>query len=67
MDSARLMAWMQASQILVAAGVATVTQIRGLIAAMSPDVTDDDLNQIIDTVIADATRRKAQAEADARG
>lgn len=67
MDEARLRAWMEAASILLSAGAATFSQIRGLIAAMNPDVTDEDLNAVIRSVQEDAQRRKEIAERDARG
>ncbi len=67
MDPTKLNAWMQAATVLVAAGVATIQQIRGLIAAMNPDVTDEQLNATIVSVQARARERskKAQDEIDA--
>lgn len=59
------LAWLQTGQTLVAAGVATVDNIRAWIQAQHPGLTDADLNAICDAITASASRHKALAQADA--
>jgi len=60
-------AWLQAGQTLVLAGVATVQNIRAWIQAQHPGLTDAALDAICDDIIAGASRHKAMAEADQAG
>lgn len=58
-------AWVQAGQVLIAAGAATVAQVRGWLSASRPALSEADLNAILTTIIAGATLHKALADADA--
>ncbi len=49
---------------LVNAGVATVAQIKSLIAAAHPGMTDAELNAVCQLIVEDATQQKALADAD---
>lgn len=57
------------SATLVKAGVATYQQIHGAIAANQTELqlTDDQLNEILDAMIKEDTRRAEIAEKEARG
>lgn len=66
MDAQKFLAWAQAASVLLAAGAATVQQIRDFVVSVHCDLTDAELNAICDAIISDAQRRKALAEADAR-
>lgn len=60
MTAQQVLAWAQ----LIMAGAASVQQVRGFLASLHPGVTDDELNAALQTIVDDATRRKALAEAD---
>ena len=62
-----ILAWVQLSQQLAVLGINAAAGIRNAIRAMQPDVSDEQLNAIVQNVIEDATRRKLLAESDARG
>jgi hypothetical protein len=62
-----VLAWANAASVLIAAGVATVAQIRQLIAGVHADIPAADLDRAIEAILADATRRARLAEADAAG
>jgi hypothetical protein len=63
MSPAALLGWTNVVTILLSAGLATVSQVRGW---FSPTVlTDEQLNAILDGVLTDALRREAQAKAAA--
>ena len=64
MNLAQALAWVQAGQVLVSAGVATYANIRTWIAAQHQGLSDADLNAILDGIAAGATRHKALADAD---
>ncbi len=62
-----VLALVQAAQLLIAAGVATEQEIKSFIQSLKGvQLSDADLNAILDHVIADATARKAQALAQAQ-
>jgi hypothetical protein len=67
MNPLQVVAWIQAGQTLLAAGVATANNIRTWIDAQHPGLTDEELNAICDTIHAGATRHKALAALDAAG
>lgn len=55
----------QLLMLLISAGLTTEQQIAAALRARGGEVlTDDQLNAVIDGVMADAERRKALAEAD---
>lgn len=62
---AQIAAWIAAGQQLVAVGVATAENIKTWIKALHPDLSDADLNAILDAIVAGASRHKALADADA--
>lgn len=62
-----IIAWVQLSQQLALLGINAAAGIRNAVKAMQPDVTDEQLNAIVQSVIDDATRRKQLAQADAAG
>lgn len=51
---------------LVAAGLATVAQVKALLAASNPGMTDAEQDAVCDMVIAGAERHKALAVADSK-
>jgi hypothetical protein len=57
------LAWLSLGQQVITAGEDVWNQIKGVLAANGIEAD----NAHLDAVIADAARRKAQAEADARG
>ena len=59
------LAWVSAGQTLVAAGVATIENIKAWIQAQHAGLSDADLNAILDAIIVGADRHKALAQADA--
>jgi hypothetical protein len=62
----QILIWVQAGRLLVGAGVATVEDIKAWVASKhGQTMTEADMDAILDAVIADATRRKALADADA--
>lgn len=64
----QILAFVQAAQLLIAAGVATTAEIKSFIGSLKGvQLSDADLNAILDHVVADATARKALALADAAG
>lgn len=65
MNLQQMIAWVQAGQILVTAGVATVKNIRAWMASQNTAMTDEQLNEICDVIIAGATKHQALADADA--
>lgn len=65
MNVQQVIAWVQAGQLLVSVGAATVETIRGWVKGQNPDMTDAELNTILDAVIAGAAAHKALADADA--
>lgn len=64
MDVAAINGYVQVAQVLIGAGLATWEQIRDFIRRVRPEVTDAELDAVIQGVIADAQRRKALAESD---
>lgn len=67
LDPKVVLAWVELSQKLAAAGVDAAQRIRETIAAMHPDADDAALDAAVRVVIDDAVRRKAMAERDSRG
>lgn len=68
MSAAQLIAWTQAAQLLIGAGIATVGQIKDIISSIHGEqLPDEQLNSILDWVVADANHRKIIAQAEARG
>lgn len=61
----KMMAWVQAGQILMSAGVATVRNIRAWITSSHAAMTEDQLNQICEAIIEGAVRHQALADGDA--
>lgn len=59
------LAWIQAGQTLLTAGVATAQNIRTWIAAQHAGLSEAELNGILETVSAGAARHQALANADA--
>lgn len=49
---------------LINAGVASVQQVRTLIASLHPGMTESEVDAVLGLIVADATRRKALADAD---
>ena len=64
MTPAQLAAWASALNIILAAGAATVAQIRQWFGPATI-LTNDQLNAILDQVLTDALSREAQAKAAA--
>lgn len=64
MTPAELQAWIQVSGILINSGIATVNQIRTLIKGFRRDLSEDQMDAIVQGVIDDAKTRKAKAEAE---
>jgi hypothetical protein len=65
MTAAQIVAWIQVVNVLVSAGIATVSEIRAWMAALkSPTpLTEAEMNTILDSVAQDAITRAAQAKA----
>lgn len=61
----QIVAWMQAGQILLGAGVATVSMIKAWIKARHPAASDAELNVLLDDIVASAAAHKVLAEGDA--
>jgi hypothetical protein len=64
MDISQIAAWIQAGQLLVAAGTAAVTDIRTWMASKNPGLTEAELNSICDIIITNATAHKRLADLD---
>lgn len=62
-----IVAWVQLAQQLAVLGINAANGIKNAVKALQPDVTDSELNAIIQATKDDASRRKALAEADAAG
>lgn len=62
-----IVAWVQLSQQLALLGINAANGIKNAVKAMMPDVTDEQLDKIVQSVIDDAQRRKLLAQADAAG
>lgn len=62
-----IVAWVQLAQQLAVLGINAANGIKKAVQALQPDVTDAELNAIIEATKDDASRRKALAEADAAG
>lgn len=62
-----IVAWVNLAQQLALLGINAANGIKNAVKALQPDVTDDQLNKIVQAVIDDAQRRKILAEADANG
>ncbi len=67
MTPLQVIAWIQAGQTLVAAGVATVTNIKTWLAAQHPGLSEAELDGICDVIHVGAVRHKALADLDAGG
>lgn len=61
----QILAWVQAGQLLVSTGVATIQTIRTWIKGQHGAMSDADLDAICDAVASGAARHKALAQADA--
>ncbi len=59
------LAWANAGQQLVIVGIATVENIRAWIKSLHPNISEADLNAILDSIAAGASRHKTLADADA--
>ena len=66
MTANQIATWANVGVILVNAGITIVGGIQNLIKTAHPDVTEAEVNTILDWIINDATIRKARAEAEAR-
>lgn len=66
MSLQQALVWVQIGQQLMTVGIATAEQIRTFIKAVHPNLSDADLNAILDTITAGATRHRALADADAQ-
>ena len=64
MDSTQLIQTVQILGALIQAGIATEHAIADAIRAHRGDLTDEELNAIVDGIMTDAARRKALADAD---
>ena len=64
MTLTQMIAWVQAGQLLINAGVATVATIRAWISSQHAGMTDAQLNDICDAIIAGATAHKRTADLD---
>ena len=65
MNPQELLATIQAAEVLIAAGVATARQIVAWVKALrGAQMTDLELNALLDVIQDDAKRRKAIADAD---
>ena len=63
-----LLAWTNFAQVAIPLGIATVAQIKTWITeAHGKQMTDAELNVVLQFVLDDATRRRALAIADAIG
>jgi hypothetical protein len=67
MSIQQAVAWVQAGQVLVTAGIATAANIQAWIKAQHPGLSDADLNAILDGIRAGALRHHGLADADAGG
>ena len=66
MTVAALLAWMNFAQVAIPLGIATALQIKAWITeAHGKQMTDAELNIVLQFVFDDATRRRALAIADA--
>jgi hypothetical protein len=59
--------WIQIGTLLLNAGLVISGGIQSLIHSVHPGATEGQLNAILDGIIADATVRKARADAEAAG
>ena len=66
-DIQTALVWAQVGQQLVSIGIATVENIQAWIQAQHPGISEADLNAILDTIAAGASRHRALAEQDAAG
>lgn len=68
MDATTIQTWITVGSLLVSAGIATVGQVKKMVAAHhGVELTDEELNAIAQGIIDDAKRRKELADADASG
>lgn len=65
MSPEQMQAWIQVTGLLVHTGIATFAQVRSTINGFHKDMTDEQMDAIVNGVIEDATRRKALAEREA--
>jgi hypothetical protein len=65
MTPEQLIAWAQAAQLLIAAGVGTAAQLRAIFAAGG--MTEEEQNAVLDKIIANAGVRKRRSKAIAEG
>lgn len=65
MNIQQVAAWIAAGQTLIAAGAATVAQVRGWLMSSQSGLSEADLNAILSTIITGATLHQALADADA--
>lgn len=65
MQIGQLLGWVQVAQIAAAAGIATAQTVAGWIRSVhGTQMTEEELNAVIDLVLSDAGRRKTLADAD---
>jgi PleD family two-component response regulator len=64
MNEAQILAVIRIAQLVTEAFGQGVTRIRGIIRAIRPETTDEELNLLVLAVQDDARRRRALAEAD---
>lgn len=65
MNPEQLTAWISVGSVLIQAGIATVTQVRGLLLMLHGEAMEEaQLNAILTTIADDAARRKELADAD---
>lgn len=65
MDEQKIQQWIGAFAALVSGGFATVRQVKAIIALLSPEMSDDEMNAVIEGIIANSTRRQQLAKDDA--
>jgi hypothetical protein len=65
MTPEQILAWAQAAQILMAAGVATVTSLKAMFAASG--MTEDEMDAVLTKLIENAGTRKRRSRAIADG
>lgn len=61
MDPSAVTAWIQVAQILANIGIDVAGKIKGIFKAAHPDLTDAQVQQAYDALMADATVREALA------
>ena len=65
LDPQQLILWAEAAQLLVKSGAATVATLRAMFT--SAGLTEEQLDAILDYIIANARMRKARSKAIAEG